>query len=311
MRPSPLSRTCPPARWASCSSTAPTTAAPCRGRSSAACSRRTRSSSACPRSTCGLAGEAVSPRSRARRRSRPGTRCCPRPTRPPPATPSWHRCCPAPAGATDSVTLAQRLAAALGVEIGKATHEERLRGRVAAIHAAHRGRLVARQAGGYADETPADASAMWTTLVAGGCWIDEPQGATLVDVRSPLPSLASLEGWMKPAAGEPGQVGLVAFAARGTAGTTPVSPLLTKLYQESDLRPVGRDGGDEPEDGRAPGPRRPPAGPDRERGRRRPRRAADRSDCSRRRGSRSPPGPTRPLCTRRRARKPKEPCPWR
>ena len=29
---------------------------------------------------------------------------------------------------------------------------------------------------------------------------------------------------------------LVAFAARGTAGGTPVSPLLTKLYQESDLR---------------------------------------------------------------------------
>jgi anaerobic selenocysteine-containing dehydrogenase len=28
----------------------------------------------------------------------------------------------------------------------------------------------------------------------------------------------------------------VSFAARGTAGTTPPSPLLTKLYQESDLR---------------------------------------------------------------------------
>ena len=36
----PPSRTCPPARWASFSSTRPTTAAPCRGRSSAACSRR-------------------------------------------------------------------------------------------------------------------------------------------------------------------------------------------------------------------------------------------------------------------------------
>jgi len=33
---------------------------------------------------------------------------------------------------------------------------------------------------------------------------------------------------------------LVAFAARGTAGSTPVSPLLTKLYQESDLRAATR-----------------------------------------------------------------------
>jgi anaerobic selenocysteine-containing dehydrogenase len=39
---------------------------------------------------------------------------------------------------------------------------------------------------------------------------------------------------------EPEAVGadlsLVSFAARGTAGTTPPSPLVTKLYQESDLR---------------------------------------------------------------------------
>jgi hypothetical protein len=43
-------------------------------------------------------------------------------------------------------------------------------------------------------------------------------------------------GLGEPATGE-ADLGLVAFAARGTAGTTPVSPLLTKLYQESDLRP--------------------------------------------------------------------------
>ena len=57
----------------------------------------------------------------------------------------------------------------------------------------------------------------------------------------------------------------MAFAARGTAGTTPASPLLTKLYQESDLRPASDDRGHEPGDGRAPRPRRPPARPDRER----------------------------------------------
>ena len=142
-------------------------------------------------------------------------------------------------GATDTVALVQRLAAALGLDVGKATHEERLRERVAAIHAARRGRLVARTTDGYADETAADAAALWEALVAGGCWIDEPQRATPLEVRAPLPSTASLERWSQPE-GAGSDLGLVAFAARGTAGTTPVSPLLTKLYQESDLRPSAR-----------------------------------------------------------------------
>jgi len=155
---------------------------------------------------------------------------------------SYSVCAPvlqAPPGATDTVALVQRLAGALRVEVGKATHEERLRERAAAIQAAGRGRLVARAEGGYTEQAAADADALWEALVAGGCWIDEPQGVTPLEVRAPLPSTASLERWSQPeAAGS--DLGLVAFAARGTAGTTPVSPLLTKLYQESDLRPSAR-----------------------------------------------------------------------
>jgi anaerobic selenocysteine-containing dehydrogenase len=155
---------------------------------------------------------------------------------------SYSVCAPvlqAPPGATDTVALVQRLAGALRVEVGKATHEERLRERAAAIHAAGRGRLVARAEGGFTEQAAAGADALWEALVAGGCWIDEPQGVTPLEVRAPLPSTASLERWSQPeAAGS--DLGLVAFAARGTAGTTPVSPLLTKLYQESDLRPSAR-----------------------------------------------------------------------
>jgi len=142
----------------------------------------------------------------------------------------------APTGATDTVAFVTSLAAALRVEVGKATHEERLRERVAAIHAAGRGRLVARAEGGYAEEAAADASALWAALVAGGCWIDDAQGATPLTVRPPLPTTASLERWREREAGGT-DLSLVSFAARGTAGTTPPSPLLTKLYQESDLRP--------------------------------------------------------------------------
>ena len=141
----------------------------------------------------------------------------------------------APTGATDTIAFVQSLAAALRVEVAPATHEGRLRERVAAIHAAGRGRLVARADGGYAEAAAADPDALWEALVAGGCWIDEAQRKTPLALRPPLPTTASLERWARPeAAGS--DLSLVSFAARGTAGTTPPSPLLTKLYQESDLR---------------------------------------------------------------------------
>jgi len=141
----------------------------------------------------------------------------------------------APAGATDTVAFVQSLAAALRVDVGQATHEERLRERVATIHGAGRGRLAARSDGGYAGQAAADADALWGALVAGGCWIDEAAGTTRLDARPPLPTEAALERWRRPASAESGLT-LVTSAARGTAGTTPPSPLLTKLYQESGLR---------------------------------------------------------------------------
>jgi hypothetical protein len=140
----------------------------------------------------------------------------------------------APEGATDPATLAQRLAAALGVPLAAASHEDRLRARVAAIQAEGRGRLFTRDGGGYAESAGQDASGTWEALVAGGCWLGEAPAADLAVARPPVPSKAALESWTKPAAEG---LGLVAFAARGTAGATPASPLLTKLYQESDLRP--------------------------------------------------------------------------
>jgi menaquinone reductase, molybdopterin-binding-like subunit len=140
-------------------------------------------------------------------------------------------------GATDTVAFVQALASVLGVEVGGATLEERLKARVAAIHATGRGRLVARGEGGYAEAPAASADAAWETLAAGGCWIDDARASMALDVRPPLPAPAALERWRKPASAE-GGLSLVAFAARGTVGSTPPSPLLTKLYQESDLRPA-------------------------------------------------------------------------
>ena len=140
-----------------------------------------------------------------------------------------------PAGATDAVALAERLARALGLEPGGRTHEERLRERAGAIHSTRRGRVVARTADGYADRARADANALWQALVAGGCWIDDKQPTVPLECKPPQPAAATLERWLEPEAAT-SDLRLVAFAARGTAGTTPPSPLLSKLYQESDLR---------------------------------------------------------------------------
>ncbi len=140
-----------------------------------------------------------------------------------------------PAGATESPELVARLAAALGTGAALGSHVERLKRRVGAIQGVGRGRFVARQEVGYAEAPVADAGAAWDTLVQGGCWIDAAQPPAVAVGRVPLPSPEALARWRKlrPASAE---LILVAFACRATAGETPISPVLSKLYQESDLR---------------------------------------------------------------------------
>ena len=143
-----------------------------------------------------------------------------------------------PAVALDAVALVTKLGAVLQLAVGAGSHEERLKQRVAAIHGAARGRFVAREASGYADTAAADAAAAWDVLAQGGCWIDEPQPPS-GSVRTVLPSAAALARWAQPDV-PAADLALVAFAGRACAGQTPVSPLLSKLYQESDLRPSTR-----------------------------------------------------------------------
>ena len=103
---------------------------------------------------------------------------------------------------------------------------------MSALFAAHRGRFASATSA----LAPADATEAWDALAEGGCWIDEPATAT-PSTRALLPSAAALARWSQPPApADAGQLVLLAFASRGCAAETPVSPLLSKLYQESDLR---------------------------------------------------------------------------
>jgi hypothetical protein len=151
-----------------------------------------------------------------------------------------------PAGATDTTILVGLLARALGLTLAPqgpaqaepaGTLEESLRRRVASIHADGRGRWLARGTGGYAESPPADPEAAWRMLLDGGSWIDaalDPAAGALGP--PPLPSPAALARWRQGRRAESG-LALVCFGDRGTVGSIPVSPLLGKIYQESELRP--------------------------------------------------------------------------
>ena len=214
---------------------------------------------------------------------------------------------PAPPGATDTVAFLQGLASALEVEVGKATHEERLRERVAAIHAADRGRVVARADDGYAEQAAADASAFWEALVAGGCWIDDGQDGRAARGQRAV-AVHGLARALEPAAG---RAGGPAASSPSPRAARPARRRLAAAHQAlPGVGPArrGHGRGDEPEHGRAARPRRPAAACGS-----RARRAASGPSCGSTRccrpgGSRSPPGPTRPRSTRERAARPAAPC---
>jgi hypothetical protein len=112
------------------------------------------------------------------------------------------------------------VAAAAGLPVTDTLHE-----RAAAIHKTGRGTLFT-----YADAKSValkDVSAgdFWEALQAGGCWIDAP------DDKAPAARLTTAA--TKPRPTEESDLPLTVVVGRELA---PASPILSKLYQESNLR---------------------------------------------------------------------------
>lgn len=116
----------------------------------------------------------------------------------------------APAGTVDPSRFAADLA---GLPPGDA-----LRERAGAIHASGRGRLHTYADGKSVPVGGIEAEAFWQALCAGGCWVDETEAA-------PAASL-----------GESGGAPVTAPSWETRLERGPVSPLWSKLYQESTLR---------------------------------------------------------------------------
>ena len=169
------------------------------------------------------------------RRSRRGTRCCRPPTPPWPATPSrrpsWPRR-PGPPTRSPSCSPWRPPSASRSLR-------RRTRGGCASARRRSTPRAGDGSWPGRTADTPRrrpptpppSGRPSWPAVAGSTTW----SSLRPLAIRPPLPTTASLERWAGPEA-VGSDLSLVSFAARGTAGTTPPSPLLTKLYQESDLR---------------------------------------------------------------------------
>ncbi len=158
---------------------------------------------------------------------------------------------PAPAGTTEPSVLITRLAAALSMTLfegGAArTIADCLRRRVEAIYKSGRGSVFSPQDSRLAGMSEIDSpDELWKLLNEGGCWIDAlepipplPRYSLLGGAIDAFAAMARMAAGRLPAlqnaeAGYP--VVLIPFGLRGALDDSQVSPLMTKLYEESGLR---------------------------------------------------------------------------
>jgi hypothetical protein len=112
------------------------------------------------------------------------------------------------------------VAGAAGLKIG-----DTLRERADAIHKAGRGTLFTYGDAKTSAIKDVSADDFWKALNAGGCWIDTP------DERAPAARVAAVAAQSRPV--EEADLPLAVVLSRELS---PASPLLSKLYQESNLR---------------------------------------------------------------------------
>ncbi|MGB7623216.1 MAG: molybdopterin-dependent oxidoreductase [Terriglobia bacterium] len=172
----------------------------------------------------------------------------------------------APAGATEPFELVRRVANAAGVpfieEANAKTFEDHLKRRVEAIHNSKRGHIFNYSDGktvSIAEVGTADQ--LWKILFEGGCWVDSE-----TEIK-PMPNFSLLgraqnnferlqvagQGRFSKAPGPVAAFGfvLMPFGWRGATGNGQLSPLMTKLYQESGLRKLSGQAEVNPETGKA------------------------------------------------------------
>ncbi|MGZ5443941.1 MAG: molybdopterin dinucleotide binding domain-containing protein [Thermoanaerobaculia bacterium] len=143
--------------------------------------------------------------------------------------------------AIDPVHFIRAIAASAKVALPEsgATSEALMRARVARIHAEGKGSVTSPTEESIRTVAElASADELWDALLAGACWRSDA-------ASGPAPEFALLGGiaesrWMAATAIPNDRLSLVFHGPRDVTASSVVSPVLTKLYQESGLRrPAG------------------------------------------------------------------------
>jgi hypothetical protein len=157
------------------------------------------------------------------------------------------------AGTTDPSELVGRLAEASSVSLDSPrSQRDLLKQRVAAIVGSRRGRLWVASDQGYETIPRGSVEEVWDHLAAGGRWVDDAEtGGDVLRLSLATPPL--LPSPEEAGRGEGEGLALLLLGPRGTVGGTPLAPVLSKLYQESSLRPAPGVAGLDPATARSQG----------------------------------------------------------
>lgn len=128
-------------------------------------------------------------------------------------------------------------------DAGVKDSQELLRRAAEGIYAARRGTIVSADgATRTAVAAMAGAPDVWEALVGGGCWIGDTPSGTPANVRFRLLPPGIEEGIAeatRPVTSESRNLVLEPFGMRGALSTGTISPIMSKIFQESNLRASG------------------------------------------------------------------------
>jgi len=147
---------------------------------------------------------------------------------------------PAPIGLLDPIEFVQCIARSAGIlNIEPGTAEEIVKKRISTIYKEARGSVFNAVTGQTSElKTYSSPDDLWKALIAGGCWMDAPSPVTSLPAVS-LTAVVSAATIKSLKLRTTDQLMLVPIMERSAYGTTSVSPIMSKVGQESGLRPYG------------------------------------------------------------------------
>jgi menaquinone reductase, molybdopterin-binding-like subunit len=144
-----------------------------------------------------------------------------------------------PPGVMNPIQFVQRLVSIAGISnVESGTMEELLKKRITAIYDGKRGMVF----NAFNDLTKevrnlSSADDLWNALIAGGCWMDSAENMKSLPVFHPSAQISTID--MNQLKAGKGQLLLVPYAERTIYDSSEISPLLSKVGQESELRHFG------------------------------------------------------------------------